>query len=426
MLEGRLGDFTLPDILRLLAFTSKTGRLWVSREGVAARVDLLEGRIRDASADVACLGLARRLIGQDLLDAERLAQVLGDVEAMPTDLELARHLVETDTLDSSVLADLAREQLVDALFGLLRWEDGAFRFQSAPAEQRGPSVLDLALTVDDALDEVGRRLEAHAAIEQRTGHADAVVTIRRPGRERAEVALSPEGWTLLALIDGHRTVSDLVRLSGQGDYRTRRTLASLLDEGIVTVGDVTEPAPAERLVTAHRLLAEHEARLADDHEEVGTSQDPAQAPASPSPAAPSAPSAAAPGASAESPQGAVHTTDPKRTASAESPQAGAARVEPSPAASAESPPSTRDAMAISESAPDPAASAASPSAASASAASPSSASASAESPSSGSTHEATPPGVTSLRARARRPQLRTDPEVDEDLVRRLIDGVESL
>jgi hypothetical protein len=40
--------------------------------------------------------------------------------------------------------------------------------------------------------------------------------------------------------------------------------------------------------------------------------------------------------------------------------------------------------------------------------------------------EEPPAGVTPLRARANRPQLRTDPEIDEDLVQRLIDGVESL
>jgi hypothetical protein len=51
---------------------------------------------------------------------------------MPTDLELARHLVEGDLLDAGVVADLAREQVIDALFALLRWEDGAFRFEAVP------------------------------------------------------------------------------------------------------------------------------------------------------------------------------------------------------------------------------------------------------------------------------------------------------
>ena len=375
MLEGRLGDFTLPDILRLLAFTAKSGRLWVAHEGSQARVGVLEGRIRDASADISGLGLARRLLGQEQIDGDSLDAVLQTFETMPTDLELARHLVEHDVLDAGAVSDLAREQVIDALFALLRWPDGAFRFEAQTAEQRGPSVLDLALTVDDALDEVERRLEAHRAVEERTGSPASVVTIRRPGRERAEVGLSPEGWTLLALVDGHRSVADLVRLSGQGEYRTRRTLASLLDEGIVAVGDATEPPPAERLVRAHRTLESHEARLGGQDD---TPAQPDSASVEPSPTDKPA------------------TEEPASPAAADS-EVDVPQDEPATTASEDDAPDTRRLTA------QPGAAVAGP-----------------------TDDEQPPPGVTPLRARANRPRLRTDPEVDEHLLQRLIDGVESL
>lgn len=397
MLEGRLGDFTLPDILRLLAFTGKSGRLWVSGAGVDARVDVLEGRLRDASADAARLGLARRLLGQDLIDADTLGDALASLDELPTDLELARRLADSEALDTALLGDLAREQVVDALFELLRRTDGRFRFEAGMTESRGPSLLDLALPVDDVLDEVGRRLEAHAAIDERTGSADAVVTISRPGRERAEVGLSPEGWTLLALVDGHRTVGDLVRLSGQGDYRTRRTLASLMDEGIVTVGDPESLPPGERLLAAHRALEAHETHLSG----LGTGpRKPAPGPAAPdAPSAPAASPAEPPVASAEVALPATPAGPATEPGPAETPS-GAVTERAAPAART---PGVRPAEATqgteetgtSEDDTDAA-------------------------------QEPTPPGVTSLRARARPARVRTDPEVDEDLVQRLIDGVESL
>lgn len=399
MLEGRLGDFTLPDILRLLAFTAKSGRLWVTHGGTRARVGLLEGRIRDASADTAGLGLARRMLGQELLDGATLDGALATFDEMPTDLELARHLVDTGVLDAGVVADLAHEQVLDALFGLLRWPEGAFRFEAEAVEQRGPSVLDLALSVDDALEEVARRLEAHEAVEARTGDPDSVVTIRRPDRER-EVALSPEGWTLLALVDGHRTVADLVHLSGQGEYRTRRTLASLLDEGIVAVGDTAEQPPAERLVDAQRTLARHEARLADHADAGGTP--------APTPATPAEP-AAAPGEPASA-HGEARSAATRTAPEASPPPADDAPTEPAAGEppAAESPQDAPAADAPPERGPRRLT--AQPGAAVA-----------AEGPGGDE-----PAGVTPLRARAVRPQLRTDPEVDEELLQRLIDGVESL
>jgi hypothetical protein len=401
VLEGRLGDFTLPDILRLLAFTAKSGRLWVSGGGVEARVDVLEGRVRDASPDGARLGLARRLLGQDLVDADTLADALSSLDEMPTDLELARRLAEAGALDTALLGDLAREQVVDALFELLRWTDGGFRFEAGTTETRGPSILDLALPVDDVLEEVGRRLEAHAAIDERTGSADAVVTISRPGRERPEVGLSPEGWTLLALVDGHRTVGDLVRLSGQGDYRTRRTLASLMDEGIVSVGDPDSLPPGERLLSAHRTLQAHEDRLAgaegaptpagstvaDVVEAPGPADDVAptdvvEEAVGPTDAPEEAPGPADPAAPADVVDATAEATGPTEAAEATEADGEADRSTEEG--------QTEDGVA----APRPA--------------------------------DAPPPGVTSLRARARAPRLRTDPDVDEDVVQRLIDGVESL
>ncbi len=430
MLEGRLGDFTLPDILRLLAFTAKSGRLWVSTDGVEARIDVLEGRVRDAAADAARLGLARRLLGQDLVGADTIAEVLDPLGELPTDLELARRLAEADAIDTALLGDIAREQVVDALFELLRWTDGGFRFESRTPENRGPSVLDLALTVDDVLEEVTRRLEAHTAIEERTGHADAVVTISRPGRERAEVGLSPEGWSLLALIDGRRTVGDLVRLTGQGDYRTRRTLASLLDEGIVAVGDPDSLPPGERLLAAHETLAAHEARLspADD----GASATSIPPPATSEAAATSEPKpapAVTPSKKAEAP--APAPTDAAPTASAEAATAPEAADE----ASATTPVAAETA-AEDASAPTPKGSSsavgemASHRAKSAPKADAEAAEATDDEEDDGADatepEGRTPAGVTSLRARARTPRVRTDPEVDEDLVQRLIDGVENL
>lgn len=284
MLEGDLTDFTLPDVLRLLALTSKSGRLRLDDGHRQGRVDVVEGMVRAASADAQRLPLARRILGSGLVTAEPLLAVLADRDALPTDLDLARALVTEADVDAATLADLLREQTADAVFDLLRWDEGGFRFAAIVDETRGPSVLDLAVSVDELLDETARRLDAWPTLEERTGALDAVVTIRRPGRERAEVALPPEGWTLLALIDGRRTLNDLVMLSGHGEYRTRRTLGALIDEGVVAVGDSGGEAPVERLLRDHAALAEREAALAEatseDHAPAAAVEAPAPAPAS--------------------------------------------------------------------------------------------------------------------------------------------------
>jgi hypothetical protein len=375
VLEGDLTDFTLPDVLRLLAFTGKTGRLTIEADGTCGRLDLRAGRVRDVSADAARLPLARRLLGLGVLGGGALSELLEAREALPTDLDLARDLVAGGLVDASLLTPLLVEQTTDAAFDLFRWSTGSFRFTGAP-DIEDAEGLEPALAIDELVDEVTERLEAWADLVLRTGPLDAVVTITRPDDEAdggTSVALGPEGWGLLALVDGRRTVADLVSLSGQGEYATRRILASLRDEGVVSVGEPEASGPIEQLLADHRSLADLERSLAG-----GT---PTQA---------------------REPR---RRTSPPRTAAVTLPPPDLA-PETATSVSAPAPASVAAPTPVPTPAPVPAATRGS--------------AATSTGPLSGSGR------VRQLRTTVRDERLRTDPTVDADLVDRLIEGVEAL
>jgi hypothetical protein len=372
VLEGNLDDFTVPEILRLLAFTSKSGRLSLTRTGASGRVDLADGRVREASGDAERLSIARRLLGAGLVTADDLSEVLRGRDVLPTDLELARELARTGTVESGILAEVVREQTTDAIFDLLRWEDGSFRFDRGEADPGDGQVLDLAVPVDEVLAEATSRLESWPSVEERTGESDAVVTIIRPKGDRAQVSLPPDGWSLLSFVDGRRTVTELAHLSGQGEFRTRRTLVALLDEGVVTVGDTGGPGHVERLLADHERLAALEAEL-------GATARPTAAP---------------------SPRDAQPTSAPS-PAPAQVPDA---RMPDAPASDAPAPRATRPAAAD-QARPGPV---------------------TVRTEEVAAALEADTDPVPSAPKQPRGGRLRTDPSVDADLVRRLIDGVESL
>jgi hypothetical protein len=372
VLEGDLTDFTLPDVLRLLAVTSKTGRLSLADGDGQGRVDLVDGRVRDASADARRLPLARRALGAGLVDGDTLRTTLADADHLPTDLELARGLVTQAGVEAGALAQLLREQTYDATFDLLRWRRGSFRFTVDPAAGRDGTVLDLALPVDELLAETTRRLESWAALEERTGASDAVVSVRGPRGDDGEVALPPEAWALLALVDGRRTVADLVGLAGQGEQRTREVLATLLNAGVVDVGAAGGAGPVERLLRDHAALADLERTLGN----VAVAADRSET--APTVAPPSAPPAEPPAA-----------PDLEFEIASEDPPAEAAPAQPpadlAPIASVSELPAPAEAV-----------------------------------------ERVEPAAARQLRTRVRTDRIRTDPAIDEDLVGRLIDGVEGL
>ena len=244
-LEGTLDAFSLPDIFQLLSFTKKTGTLHLRREGQHGVVHVREGALTGGRGDASVQALGRRLVGAGLVDDEVLADAVENVMDNPGS-GLAKALVERGNIDADAAKNLAVEQAKDAVFELLRWPDGAFSFAMDEAD---PDDLGAALAVDEVVTECRARLEAWSVLADKVPSTEAVVTLApAPG---AEMVLSREEWALLSLVDGARKVSDLVVLSGTGEYVVVAALAGLAERGLVTVG---EPSAAGSAIAQRQQL----------------------------------------------------------------------------------------------------------------------------------------------------------------------------
>ncbi|HSK21864.1 MAG TPA: DUF4388 domain-containing protein [Egicoccus sp.] len=184
MLEGRLGDIRLLDLLQLLTTTAKTGRLSVARRDDVAHVDVRDGRV---------------------LDVVVPAGGASSGDAVPD------------------------EPVVERLTDLLAWHEGRFHFEG-PAVQ--PPVPDSPHT-DPVFEEARARLRHWPQLVARLGGEQAVLHLACP-TGAAPVTLSPDRWRLVTLVDGRRTVAGVVAAAGGGAFRTHRALVDLLDDGLVT------------------------------------------------------------------------------------------------------------------------------------------------------------------------------------------------
>lgn len=169
MLEGDLTDFPLPDVLRLLAATSKSGQLTVRADDHHGRIELLDGRVRDASTGDGGNRLARRLIGRGRLDAATLRE-LAEGGALPNDRGLAAELVARSTVAADEAAALLGEQVLDTVFDLLVVTTGRFRFEAAVVS---PDALATTWSIPELLDQMSVRLEARRVLAELEGHATA-------------------------------------------------------------------------------------------------------------------------------------------------------------------------------------------------------------------------------------------------------------
>ncbi|HVE98094.1 MAG TPA: DUF4388 domain-containing protein [Mycobacteriales bacterium] len=228
-LEGSLEAFSLPDIFQLLSFTKKTGALHITRPTGRGVVYFTAGAITGGASDTSRQSLARRLVGTGLVDDTALAAAVQQVKDDPS-VGLARALQQGDAVEDGVLHEQVVEQATDAVFDLLRWTQGEFAFV---VDEANPDDLAVSLVVEDLVTEGRSRLEKWDELTRKVPSPEAVVTMTL-APAAPETTLSAEEWSLLALVDGERTVSQLVAVTGRGEFATVRTLASLVDRGLVS------------------------------------------------------------------------------------------------------------------------------------------------------------------------------------------------
>ncbi len=242
-LEGTLDAFSLPDIFSLLSATKKSGTLHVRREhGRHGAIHLREGAITGARAQVERQELGRRLVGAGLVDDATLSKAVEKV-SHKEGAGLGRMLADTATLDVDTVQALAAEQAVDAVFDLLRWTEGEFAFV---ADEPDPDDLGASLTVEQVVTEARRRLDAWPSLAAVVPSPDSVVTVAQ--RPAGEPTVAAADWWLLALVDGRRSVGELVALSGKGEYAVVSALAGLVSRGLLEVRHSAD----EALTSLHR------------------------------------------------------------------------------------------------------------------------------------------------------------------------------
>ncbi|MDP9021854.1 MAG: DUF4388 domain-containing protein, partial [Actinomycetota bacterium] len=241
MLEGTLDSFSLPDIFQLLALTKKSGRLDLKSDRGQGKVWFRDGQVYYALASGGRLALGKRLAAAGRVTAEQVQQALEQQRELGGP-RLGTILVDQGAIDDATLETFVREQIQDAVFDLMRWSDGQFAFESA-LDLDEP--IGLTVTVENLIMEGSRRLEEWDAVRKKIPGLEAVVAMApAPDDAGVEVNLKPEEWRLLTMVDGRRTVGDLVELSGKGEFAVCKLLYGMVGAGVLEVRDVDVQGPS--------------------------------------------------------------------------------------------------------------------------------------------------------------------------------------
>jgi hypothetical protein len=278
-LEGTIRDFALPDIFQLIGIQRKTGILTLKQEQDTVTIKFLEGQV--VEADTLSESLEDRL-GTVLVRTGRItaAQLKEALAIQRKTLQRLGHiLVKRDYISQDELVDALQIQSSQIIYRLFRWREGSYHFDAVDkldydhnhsTPMSSETILMEGARMVDEWPIIERRIPSDQIVLRRTaaaeelgldgaGSASDTVPDDGPteldddldldlgvdfdlepqaeapeaGAQASAITLSPLERQVLTLVDGERTVREIVDLLAVAEFETFRTLSEMLTRSLV-------------------------------------------------------------------------------------------------------------------------------------------------------------------------------------------------
>ncbi len=260
-LEGTLRDFSFADILQLISLQRKTGVLTLKNESDIVKISFLQGRLVGASSEsqhtedrIGLILVKRGAVTQQELDKalrmqEETLQRLGRIL-------LDHHLVTLDQVREAL-----EQQILQIVYRVFRWADGEYQF-SQESDIDYDRDLMVPMAADSVIMEGARMTDEWPFIDQKVSdramvfikvNPAAVVEVAEQEGEdlddmgfsfmdspeqatvkpKSDSKVTPAQIMVYEMVDGRRSVAELISESPLIEFETCKALADLLDRGLI-------------------------------------------------------------------------------------------------------------------------------------------------------------------------------------------------
>jgi hypothetical protein len=264
-LEGPLKELHIQDVFQLLDLGRKSGVLRVTSElrQTAATVWFDRGGVVSAALGSDSDPIGARLVRVGRITGEQLDRARG-VQHAGDERRMGDILVAQGAISRRELERQLKAQVEEAVFELLGWAEGYFRFEEG-SPHLSAVESPVRFPTEALLMEAARRLDEWSRIGSKVSHLGLVPKLPPPEHQPADpLDLVPFEWEVLAAVDGQRDLHALADVLGRSEFEVARTVYGLTSAGVVVLDDPRrpglEPEPgrdlAALLVPAREAMAQ--------------------------------------------------------------------------------------------------------------------------------------------------------------------------
>lgn len=262
-LKGTLRDFSVADIFQLIGQQQKSGSLYVSSKEKEAHIVFDKGRVilstfRKSEED---LLLGTLMLNAQIIDEKTLNTAVEKQKS--TRKSLGDILISLEAITPEILSEFVLLQTKEVLFRLFQWKDGLYEFVSEeirynPDIIKSQSAEAILMDCFRMLDEwpgVKRKIVSRQSVFRSlvdiTELTESPTKKEEPSSKDKTKELSPDEKKVLKLLDGQRTIQDVIHLCRLGTFDTCRTITQLMDRGSIIKVTQLSNSRRETVIIAH-------------------------------------------------------------------------------------------------------------------------------------------------------------------------------
>ncbi len=248
-LQGTLKDFSITEIIQLIGQQLKTGVLKIRRGKDLVEIHFVDGMIVHVYSNYRG---KKDLIGEILVKAQLITdEQLERVLKIQRDTlkYLGEILVELQLLTKDDVLKVISTQIYETIYDLFWWEDGHFNFDLKLVESY--RKIPFALSTEQVLLNILRMVDEWSEIEKKIFSPHLV--FKRPlgleeksvdgiSRDYLKEKLTSEQELIYNLVEGTRTVQEIIDRSLLGKFNASEILVDLSEMGLIEMAGVRTPS----------------------------------------------------------------------------------------------------------------------------------------------------------------------------------------
>jgi curved DNA-binding protein CbpA len=231
-ISGRLKNFPVADILIDLQRSAKNGILVLSNGPATKKIYVRTGDIVYATSNTAEDGLIETVLRAGKITSDQYRRLCDSSQEKGK--SHAAMLVELGYLKPEDIIWSVKKQVEEIIFSIFRWEDGSFAFFESP--RLSDKVITLKLSTANIIYRGVKGIHDVASVANALPPLNTVLRYSSDPMDLfQELSIDAADNSILSLVDGKRTLKEILSLSPLGDFQTMVTLYALLSTRILYV-----------------------------------------------------------------------------------------------------------------------------------------------------------------------------------------------